>query len=483
MTPPTDETQLTDTDIVSMHTGAFVQQVARMNVMKGRIFLPDGSPALGAAGDILLGDPDKAIVIGVRVANGQYQAAQSNPDGTYEIHPNFKSFRLVLQHPAGYAIALSEDLATDPDLHLVPWSHVSGVLQIDDAPAPAGRTVQCYCSGQKEFDTTMHFVAWQLAATTNAQGAFTFDRLPAVSNILISHPAFGPGYTTPEVIYATTSLEPGEKKTLTLALAGTTVRGKLASSSGVPLPTTLSIEPVPQPSRQTRSLRVRDGRKTIEVEGDGLGGMIAHHVRQIPVGADGTFSVATVPGGSFRLVATNAGSCRHAFIPGAQRPERCPLELGTLQMHSSHPLALGDTATELSFHGSDGQSRTLHDFQGKYVVVVFIWPGTDMQGISEGSVVSLSGISPQRKEQMVVVGMTVGADSAAQPGQFGNAVYQGAIAATDASVVDAYGLYRMPAAVLIGPDGKLVAVDLHNTQECMAAMDKVLPRAARSAAR
>jgi hypothetical protein len=122
MTPPSADTKLTDADMISMRAGAFVQQVERRSLIKGRILLPDGSPALGNVGELVLNEPEKNIVLGAHVANASSQTAQSNPDGTYEIHPNFKTFRLVLQHPAGYAIAMSEDLATDPDLRLVPWS-------------------------------------------------------------------------------------------------------------------------------------------------------------------------------------------------------------------------------------------------------------------------------------------------------------------------------------------------------------------------
>jgi peroxiredoxin len=196
------------------------------------------------------------------------------------------------------------------------------------------------------------------------------------------------------------------------------------------------------------------------------------------VNPDGTFRTDDVPAGTYQmiLVLNGAPSGRQPFgeplatatheftipeIPGGQSDEA--FDVGEVAMKVVRHLKVGDAAPELKAVGLDGKPLKLSDYKGKYVVACFQVPG------GAGSPADTARLKAAHARfgadpRVAMIGVIL-ADrppdaqkfAARQPVPWTHA-FTGGEATAD--VAREWGLRTMPAAFLIGPDGKIIAMDV-----------------------
>jgi peroxiredoxin len=200
---------------------------------------------------------------------------------------------------------------------------------------------------------------------------------------------------------------------------------------------------------------------------------------------DGTFRVEDVEAGTYHLtVSANepppAGQCcfgdtlgtlEHEFVvdamPGGRSDE--PLELPTLPLTLAPRLQVGDVAPTFAVKTLDGRGAEikLSDYAGKYVLLSF-WATTCGPCLRETA--NLKTISEMfgADDRLAIIGVNLDAKpDAARAYVIKNQLnwtqgHAGDWSHTD--VPQSFGVRGIPAILLIGPDGKLIAKNLHGEQ-------------------
>ena len=110
---------------------------------------------------------------------GNLLKVQSESDGTYELGGIDVNQTVVVLHESGYAQVSAKELRANPNLTLRPWERLEGVLRIGNDTAKAGQRI-----GLSSADSRPGRINVSFDATTDPEGHFGFNRLPAGSYML-----------------------------------------------------------------------------------------------------------------------------------------------------------------------------------------------------------------------------------------------------------------------------------------------------------
>ena len=181
----------------------------------------------------------------------------------------------------------------------------------------------------------------------------------------------------------------------------------------------------------------------------------------------GRFALPELLVGQEYSISAPAGRSSWYTLAWVKPREAGQLELGTLRdgevgqsfFRAGKP-AVGDPAPEFEAKTLDGQPLTLGDFRGKYVLLSF-WENSSWRGADGIPWLQQIHEAFGREERLVILSLSLDAtieiprqvqERRKLPGMQG---FLGE--GIDGAIPDRYGVREMPAIVLIGPDGKIVA--------------------------
>ncbi len=209
--------------------------------------------------------------------------------------------------------------------------------------------------------------------------------------------------------------------------------------------------------------------QTNPCENDGQGRVRETFTPIVLTDERGRFALPELLVGQEYSISAPAGRSSWYTLAWVKPREAGQLELGTLRdgevgqsfFRAGKP-AVGDLAPEFEAKTLDGQPLTLGDFRGKYVLLSF-WAPSSSRGADGDGIPRLREIHEAfgREERLVILSLSLD-EAIDAPRQFQEKRklpwMQGFLGeGIQGAIPDRYGVREMPAIVLIGPDGKIVA--------------------------
>jgi hypothetical protein len=434
------------------------------SAITGTVVLPDGQPAVGAQVGLVISD-DYSLWLGHAELNRQGGAnllVKADRDGHFSFPPTTRAAGIVAVNQKGYGQVEAKDFKNDLKVILQPWGRVEGVLRVGKQ---IGANEQVHLSvfnhfGSLEYDYRV------FDAVTDRDGEFVFTCVPP-GGWVVSHKGMGDQFT----------VKSGETNRITVGGTGRPVIGKL------PLP--------PMVTNDAGSF----GWASLDTAGRHLSDRMAR---------DGTFRLDDVPagtwtfeaevltnktGGGVRLICTVGKTIIVPEMPGGRSDE--PLDLGMVEPMMVHAPKVGDLIPSFEVKTSEDKIFSLAGHKGHYVLLDF---EGYIQDHSETESVRAAWASFGKSDRLAVLTLKV-----PPPGGYlieGMAQEVFPWPQTDLksmpSLLQApfhvsFGLpysntyegdTTLPAVFLLGPDGRIVAKDLHGNaiKAAVAEACAVVPR-------
>jgi protocatechuate 3,4-dioxygenase beta subunit/peroxiredoxin len=485
------------------------QVVLEMKLNKGQaltavILTPDGKPAAGAK--VMLLEPGQT---GQIMDNGttfysQSPQAVAGPDGKCSFPAETGLFKLVAMDATGYVEINSTDFSKSGEVRLIAWGRVQGKLMHAGKPWPSQK-IMLQMMDQQRYDPKQSRVFQQFQATTDADGAFTIDRIPA------GKAQVGRLIETNTGQYRTMSTSNPEEIEV---IAGQSVSISLGNK-GRPVQGTVVLPPSLADQRSgnwtlTGSARTRSNMQPPPMPDDIKNGtpeqqqkwykdflasdagkkFIADQQSQrqtfrnypVEVVADGKFRIEDVVPGSYQLyfsimrnstptagmiaedaqLAAGNAEFTVSEIPGGYSDE--PQTLPELKMNLIPHVDVGDTAPDFTAKTSDGKDLKLSDFKGKYVLLDFFASSTPTQDADKQALQSAVDTFGGN-DRFTIIGVNLFGstdDTKAYTQKYGLSWTSATLNdRSAASPMQTYGIQQLPSILLIGPDGKVIAKHLH----------------------
>ena len=453
-------------------------------VLTGIVRGPDGRPLADA--EVLLGDGNARVdVQNGRTATQSLSAShhvRTDPEGRYAFPPRATSAWIVAVHDAGFALRSPAELTASTDLTLAPWGRIEGVLRIGANPAP-GQRVAAYLLDRR-------FPGWvSYDSQSDRDGRFVFERV-APGRLTVYRPVRqAEGQTLSLLTHV--DVAPGRTVRIQLGGTGRPVVGRLVLPAGVAmnhlvvgfarLQTEPPVLPLPAgsaPLTDEQWCAWWDAfRQTPECEDFFYG----QHQYAVSFRPDGTLRIEDVPAGRYVLklpFVGNAGGNHpelRAFtrasvtvppIPGGRSDE--PLDIGTipLEVFPFRELNPGDRAPAILSGAADGRPLDLAALRGKFILLVF-WTTARPWSLDNIAHVKVTYDALGRDSRLVIIGLNED-DSPEMMRRYlahrGLGWEQRYIGSSDDPnpIAVAFGMRFPPSALLIGPDGRILAKDLRS---------------------
>jgi hypothetical protein len=364
----------------------------------------DGKPVAGVTAAIAAAGEQVFVQDGREINNGMMSQATSGADGTVRFSPQMGNFRVVAFGNAGYTEADQDDLAKSPVLTLSPWGKIQGKMMIGSKPA-VQQDVSVYQSQPEPYDPQQPHINFGLYATTDNEGNFSIDRVPAGAWSVGRNIPMGPNRSS-TVSLGVADVQPGQTVTLNLGGTGRPVVGKVILPSYFSahsdwrygfsqIMSTRAIEGPPIPllmrmlSQERQQQWLQNWLKTDE--GKAWRAKQAKEMAQsrsfpFAIASDGTFHVDDVPAGNYQV------NINIQQTTGPNGGWGQPIGTGTMQFtvpemsggRSDDPLTLdpiaviklghydvGDDVADMSLITTDAKSLKFSDLRGKYVLLVY----------------------------------------------------------------------------------------------------------------
>jgi hypothetical protein len=367
---------------------------------------PDGNPVAGAL--VVMALPgNQAYIENFREERSQAEQQTSGADGKVDFPPQSGAFKLVAMGDAGYAEADQDAIAKSSDITLAPWGRIEGRVMVGSKPA-AGLTLDV-TRPQMGFDRNQPQVYHQISITTDGDGNFVVDRIPAGTWTLSRRiPLDGNSWQNQPL--DSVDVSAGKMVTINLGGKGRPVVGKVVvppelssrsdwSYSYCNISThmeEMGMESLPMPddiktaTPEKQQAWVREWIKT-----DAGMAFLAKQQAQIAkqrnypitVNADGTFHADDVQAGDYDIsISLRSNAANDRFGRGDEIGEGFaqftmpvispadvdqPLQIDAIPVMKLGKYNVGDAVYDLPLKSLDGKDLKLSDFRGKYLLLDF----------------------------------------------------------------------------------------------------------------
>ncbi len=445
----------------------------------GRVLDGEGHPVRGAKIGVAspleqldpagLADVETDSAIGYRVV--------SDDDGRFEIPAYRDRYALVVVSPNGFAEVERDASQIPGEIPLKRWAKVTGRLVQSGKPVP-NREIFLVPIRVRGEASPRNLVRW--TATTSDDGSFAFERVPPVPCFVEAWLHFGAQSPLKSSRSMPLSLAPGEKAEITLGGPGSDVTGQLVAENqpaGFDYHFAINYLVAKRPGIQPPAGLTGKGFDWQKGWSDAwfnapegkayLGTLHTWFVKPEPAGR---FLISGVEPGEYDFAVNLYGSTEGCLVhPIAQRvvhfsvkPGETKLDLGKLSIPSFTLPKVGDVAGDFSFETPAGTKTSLAALRGNYVLIDFwaTWCAPCVEKLEQ-----VEHLREQFKadKPLLVVGANLDAetDRARQFLKNKPLPWQHALlgdwSATD--VPRRFAVSTVPAYVLIGPDGRILALE------------------------
>lgn len=349
-------------DVASVSAAASVKQSTSTAPIRGRVLDPSGRPAAGA--EVMLARFSSAVYVYGPAKPGVLVVSTAS-DGTFEFPAQPDATSIVVRSDEGFAQVRVADLQNGAPIQLVPWGRIEGTLKVGSTPQGGQIVALSRTGGSLE-----EWYAWRISHDTStrsdSRGHFFFPRvipLPRGSRNQLElnwQAPDGAGTRTIDLWVA-----PRETAHVELGGMGRPVTGRLAIPPGLP-PFVGQLVAQPPASQPAGGAAPSPMIIPVAVSRDG-----AFRADDVPAGRYNLVFISTDPGQGRARVAESLAVANTSVtvpdMPGGRSDE--PLDLGTLPVHRSAALAVGQAAPDFATPGPDSKPVRLSDFRGKYVLV------------------------------------------------------------------------------------------------------------------
>jgi beta-lactamase regulating signal transducer with metallopeptidase domain/HEAT repeat protein len=352
-------------------------QFIASSVVTGTVLLPNGQPAAGA--QVALAVPGYPLYLLRAKMQGNYGGTNplvvADEEGRFSLPPNESAWAIIAMNEAGCAQVERRDFENGSNITLQPWGHIEGVLRVGTRPGPNQQVVLGAAAGARFFFDLQAF-----QDKTDLDGKFVFTHVPP-GTWHISHGSehFWDG----ELV----TVKAGETNHVTLGGTGRPVIGKVMILPVLTNPRNQASLP---PSRwylafsdpATNPLFATGRAPEYEVDATLYA---SNHMLKSQMALDGTFRVEDVipgtwwleadvlqfpkSGGASKTIATMGKTVVVPEIAGGRSDE--PLDLGKVEPVMVHSPQVGEDAPSLEVKTVDGKTFRLADHHGQYVLLDF----------------------------------------------------------------------------------------------------------------
>jgi RNA polymerase sigma factor (sigma-70 family) len=327
----------------------------------GVVLLPNGQPAANAS--VLLCTTRSGVTMDgpAHVQTGINTTAYktvTDSDGKFTVTPAIDPEGLIIMHDQGFAMLSPADFPNGGNFTLQPWGIIKGKLMIGSQPGANEKVsvfnhVIHYTDSGRNFG----FLTFNLAATTDADGNFTFEKVPPGS-CGVDH-AQGSGETSYSSDNTMVTVTSGAITQVTLGGTGRTIAGKAILPAGsmdwstipVRIHSTVANAPTARPKREDYP--------TFEAFVSASDTYFHSYQKQkrfqTVCGSDGSFQVLNVPAGTYELKIEIRDSGKNSAVPRdatdsspvldsltreiviSDDKSTDPVDLGTLELTPNQP--------------------------------------------------------------------------------------------------------------------------------------------------
>jgi len=462
--------------------------------MAGVVLQPDGQPAEGAKMELTRGFSSTFLY-----RAGEFQPPQrdaerftTGADGKYSFPADHRNKSLVVAHSSGFTAVWPSNLLEAVSIQLQPWARVSGVAM--ESGRPLGNQSVTLRSPSGAWTAEGFAVGY--GTTTDAEGRFSFERVPAGRYLLsrrLPVPPSRSGQMSIQYSHAQGLVVlAGESKEVTYGGKGRTITG-LAQTD----PPGLAVDwqwdinhlvPVPQSgkpaqpnlydyaSQETYTAALR----RFQAGGKGGDSLASEARYQIQFESDGHFQITDVPPGKYELAInlTEPQQGRQAFsFPGSGKslgtgrqtlvipegPVDQPVDMGTILVKVSANLARAKPLPPFEALTLDGKPLRVAELRGKHVLLVFwaAWCRASAEALPElEKVFAAHGGNPR----LAMIGLSLDESPEVARAFADKRGLKWATAWLDEAgrlrLLDTYGVRGTPTILLLDPAGKIIARDV-----------------------
>ena len=455
---------------------------------------PDGRPLAGAR--IVRGRRKENINLNDGQVNNDRGGRQAvtAADGTFTVPPDEEPGLILILGDDCFAYASTKTLADSPRLQARPFGRIEGRFLVGDRPL-ANRPIDLSGSIQDDSTSFISFFQGQ-KATTDADGRFAFDKVIPMADLRVGRQDVIEKPGTVWSIGEPVRVEDGRTTSATIGGKGRAVVGRVDPPEGWNQPVDFTDQAkVSLESNRTNNpypLELMRGKTSISDTGwsqwsrawsktpEGQAYANARVLVSVMLAPDGSFRFDDIPPGEYRITIQvndpDRGRERGPFaplmrtfavppIPGGRTDE--PLDLGAARLRVRvNKLKAGDPAPAFEATSVDGKKLAIPgDFAGKFLLLDF---GTMWDDQSRLQVVRMNDVFARfgKDDRFRLLSLVMAADrpeSRAFVAEKGEPWPQAIVGPPANPIADAYGVEPdgFPAALLIGPDGRIVARDRH----------------------
>ncbi|MHC4638159.1 MAG: redoxin domain-containing protein [Planctomycetota bacterium] len=463
----------------------FVIELTRSKQLTGTIVDSDGNPAAGAEVG-WVGPGRKAFIKDGKFDRGgfSYQAetiVTADQQGRFSLNPERGAALIVIMHEQGYAQMSSTDFQDRSEIKLIPWAQIE--VTFDQLESEKNSEIGITTLTQRDNTDITPRTHWMFDRFTTTKDSLTLEHIPAEPLHIAKNLRFEQ--------HNATFLEPQPGKThkIHLGQKGNTVKGKinLADSSSHdyanPRQSHVAAFKVNDESRlpeKFKNLHRSSFNWLFQDQASVYPASRTYQSRFIPtIDPQGNFTLDNIPAGEYELVinlhdqlgknvSCGRGVLKSAVvIPFTVEKKRTITQLPRIDLKKLKYPTSGQKAPLFEAKTFDGKTVSLTDYRGKIVLIEFwaTWCGPCVQQMPKIKKVYETF---EGNKNFVMLGMNLDWDI--KKAEKYVAVEKlnwpqlslGNMGESD--VVNKYGIGGIPSSILIGPDGKIIAKNIHSEQ-------------------